>query len=89
MCSVIDIDSQILIARFLYNPCECIRYTCRVHVNGIPDNKVRGAKTGPTWVLSATGGPHVDPMNLAIRDNTVNLFSILTTTNVIAKGPFR
>ena len=24
---------------------------------------------GPTWVLSAPGGPHVGPMNLAIRDN--------------------
>ena len=22
---------------------------------------------GPTWVLSATDGPHVGPMNLAIR----------------------
>ena len=24
---------------------------------------------GPTWVLSAPDGPHVGPMNLAIRDN--------------------
>ena len=23
---------------------------------------------GPTWVLSATDGPHVGPVNLAIRD---------------------
>ena len=23
---------------------------------------------GPTWVLSAPDGPHVSPMNLAIRD---------------------
>ena len=23
---------------------------------------------GPTWVLSAPDGPHVGPMNLAIRD---------------------
>ena len=27
-----------------------------------------GANMGPTWVLSAPDGPHVGPMNLAIRD---------------------
>ena len=32
-----------------------------------PDSKVHGANMGPTWVLSAPDGPHVDPMNLAIR----------------------
>ena len=32
-----------------------------------PDSKVCGANMGPTWVLSAPGGPHVGPMNLAIR----------------------
>ena len=26
---------------------------------------------GPTWVLSAQDGPHVGPMNLAIRDVTM------------------
>ena len=34
----------------------------------IPDSKVRGANMGPTWVLSAPDGPHVGPMNLAIRE---------------------
>ena len=34
-----------------------------------PDNKVHGANMGPTWVLSAPDGPHVGPMNLAIRVN--------------------
>ena len=34
----------------------------------IPDSKVHGANMGSTWVLSAPGGPHVGPMNLAIRD---------------------
>ena len=34
----------------------------------IPDSKVHGANMGPTWVLSAPVGPHVGPMNLAIRD---------------------
>ena len=33
-----------------------------------PDNKVRGANMGPTWALSAPDGPHVGPMNLAIRE---------------------
>ena len=31
-----------------------------------PDSKVHGAIMGPTWFLSAPGGPHVGPMNLAI-----------------------
>ena len=35
--------------------------------NTHPDNKVHGASMGPTWVLSAPDGPHVDPMNLTIR----------------------
>ena len=32
-----------------------------------PDSKFQGANMGPTWVLSAPDGPHVGPMNLAIR----------------------
>ena len=36
-----------------------------------PDSKVHGANMGPTWVLSAPDGPHDDPMNLAIREDTV------------------
>ena len=32
-----------------------------------PDSKVREANMGPTWGLSAPDGPHVGPMNLAIR----------------------
>ena len=35
----------------------------------IPDINVHGANMGPTWVLSAPDGPHVGPMNLAIRDD--------------------
>ena len=27
---------------------------------------------GPTWGLSAPGGPHVDPISLAIRESTAN-----------------
>ena len=32
-----------------------------------PDSKVHVTHLGPTWVLSAPVGPHVVPMNLAIR----------------------
>ena len=35
--------------------------------DNVPDNKVHRANMGPTWVLSAPDGPHVGPMNLAIR----------------------
>ena len=37
--------------------------------SNIPDSKVHGANMGPTWVRSTPGGPHVVPMNLAIRDS--------------------
>ena len=33
----------------------------------VPDSKIHGVTMGPTWVLSAPVGPHVGPMNLAIR----------------------
>ena len=33
----------------------------------VPDSKVHEANMGPTWFLSAPDGPHVVPMNLAIR----------------------
>ena len=33
-----------------------------------PDSKVHGANMGPTCVLSAPDGPHVGPINLAIRE---------------------
>ena len=32
-----------------------------------PDSKVHGSNMGPTWVLSASDGPHVRPINLSIR----------------------
>ena len=40
---------------------------CSDRCNKIPDSKVNGAKTRPTWILLAPDGPHVGPMNLAIR----------------------
>ena len=36
--------------------------------HNIQDGKIHGANMGPTWVLSAPDGPHVGPMNLAMRD---------------------
>ena len=43
------------------NPCQAPTQTN-------PDSKVHGANMGPTWVLSAPDGPHIGPMNLAIRE---------------------
>ena len=36
------------------------------------EKKVHGANMGPTWVLSAPDGPHVGPMNFAIRETAVD-----------------
>ena len=33
-----------------------------------PDSKDHGAYMRPTWGQQDPGGPHVGPMNLAIRD---------------------
>ena len=35
--------------------------------HALPDREVPGANMGPTWDLSAPDGPHVGPINLAIR----------------------
>ena len=35
--------------------------------NNFPDNKVHGVNMGPIWGRQDTGGPHVGPMNFAIR----------------------
>ena len=37
-----------------------------VSQDNYPDSKVHGANMGPTWVLSASDGPHVGPMSLSI-----------------------
>ena len=37
-----------------------------VRYNNNPDSTVHGANMGPTWVLSASDGLHVGPMNLLI-----------------------
>ena len=44
------------------------RWNFDVHrFRNVPDNKFHRVNMGPTWVLSAPDGPHVGPMNLAIR----------------------
>ena len=50
----------------------------------IPDSKVHGANMGPIWVLSTPDGPHVGPMNLAIRD--ASHFGIGILTNIKLAG---
>ena len=35
--------------------------------HNIQDSRVHGANMGPTWVLSAPDGPHVGPINHAIK----------------------
>ena len=44
--------------------------------NYFPYSKVHGANMAPTWVLSAPSGPHVGPINLAIR--VIHIASILS-----------
>ena len=47
------------------------------HSATYPDNKVHGANMGPIWVLSPPVGPHVGPMNLAIR-----VFVVITLLDI-------
>ena len=48
----------------------------------IPDSKVRVANMGLTWGRQDPGGPHVGPMNPAIRDSIALL--ILRSLKLIA-----
>ena len=41
--------------------------TKHVPLGQYPDSKVHGANMGPTWVLWARDGTHVEPMTFAIR----------------------
>ena len=61
---------KIFICNWVYKP----KHAHLVRKN-TPDSKVYGANMGPTWVLSAPDGPHVGPMNLAIRDTTLFTFN--------------
>ena len=50
---------------FNFQYCQCCFTNTGVFL--YPDSKVHGAHMGPTCILSAPDGPHVGPMNLAIR----------------------
>ena len=49
----------------------------------VPDSEVHGANMGPTWVLSAPDGPHVGPMNPALR-GTKRVIKIINMAATIA-----
>ena len=52
----------------MYPSANRVSICCRLFdAKPFPDNKVHWANMGPTRVLSASGGPHVGPINLAIR----------------------
>ena len=68
--------ADIVVTESTHSPADVLLRIMEKDVNmvrwgGIPDSKVRGANMGPTWVLSAPDGPHVGPMNLAIRGGFV------------------
>ena len=57
-------------------PCNYTKLQKMLHViqkQWYPDSKDHGTNIGRTWVLSAPDGPHVRPMNLAIRVYIIQL----------------
>ena len=52
------------------------------------DSKVHGANMGSTWVLSAPDGPHVGPMNFAIRVVTVVCLTNISADEYTARTHF-
>ena len=72
--------------RKAYPPCMLWKIILQLFYN-TPESKVHGANLGPTWVLSAPDGPHVGPMNLAIRDDhlprKVNIIDISWLTREV------
>ena len=51
-------------------------YGASILASKLPDNKVHGAYMGPTWGRQDPGGPHVGPMNLAIRERGQDIIII-------------
>ena len=41
-----------------------LHHHLHLHLHPSPDNKIHGTNMGPTWVLSASDGPHVGPWTL-------------------------
>ena len=54
-----------------------------------PDSKVHGDNIWPTWVLSAPDGPHVGPIDLAIRDSYLMKLTSLTNLLFHSSVPHR
>ena len=53
------------------------RHSAQIGKQHNPDSKVHGANMGPIWGRQDPGGPHVGPMNLAIREWSLHLVSNL------------
>ena len=50
-----------------------------IYWDNTPDSKVHEANKGPIWGRQDPGGPHVGPMNLAIRDRTPITLTVLNS----------
>ena len=66
-------------------PCNAMLDAAPMKTKHISDNKIHGANVGPTWVLSAPDGPHVGPMNLAIRDILQHLNDMFTAADTVLR----
>ena len=55
----------------------------------IPDSKVHGANMGSIWGRQDPGGPHVGPMNFAIRDLTGGFTVKLEITQMLGSTSIR
>ena len=74
---------QIMICYDILSLCEMGPWLASL---AFPDSKVHGANMAPTWVLSAPYGPHVGPMNLAIRVGTVEWVSSVSGVSLKDMG---
>ena len=72
------VSSIFLVLTVRYQTDSSIFFIKMQSVYTYPDKNVHLAYMGPTWVLSAPGGPHVGPMNLTIRAYFHNYSSIHT-----------
>ena len=57
-------------------------------VIAIPDGRVHVANMGPTWVLSAPGGPMLAPWTLLLRIIIITVIITIITIIVFRKGQF-
>ena len=71
-------------SNFVYNHYDDEHLALKLNTD--PDSKVDGANVGPTWVLSAPGGPHVGPINLVIAGFIEINRSAVSTANDIING---